>query len=61
VANGYVDIIRSSFVIENEKVLGNRVIAYITPGITDIDTLENFEYLEYQIAKYPELVSRLFG
>ena len=61
VANGYVDIIRSSFVIENEKVLGNRVIAYITPGITDIDTLEDFEYLEYQIAKYPELVSRLFG
>jgi N-acylneuraminate cytidylyltransferase len=60
VANGYVDIIRSSFVIENEKVFGNRVIAYITPGITDIDTLEDFEYLEYKAAKDHTLVSRLF-
>ena len=59
-ANGYVDIIRSSFVIENEKVFGNRVIAYITPGITDIDTLEDFEYLEYKAAKDHTLVSRLF-
>jgi N-acylneuraminate cytidylyltransferase len=60
VANGYVDIIRSSFVIENEKVFGNRVIAYITPVITDIDTLEDFEYLEYQAAKDHTVVSRLF-
>ena len=60
VANGYVDIIRSSFVIENEKVFGNRVIAYITPWITDIDTMKDFEYLEYQAAKDHTIVSRLF-
>ena len=59
-ANGYVDIIRSSFVIENEKVFGNRVIAYITPWITDIDTMKDFEYLEYQAAKDHTIVSRLF-
>jgi len=59
-ANGYVDIIRSSFVIENEKIFGNRVIAYITPWITDIDTMKDFEYLEYQAAKDHTIVSRLF-
>ena len=60
VANGYVDIVKSSYVIENEKVFGNRVIAYMTPEITDIDTLEDFNYLEYQVVKDQTLVSRLF-
>lgn len=60
VANGYVDIVKSSYVIENEKVFGNRVIAYMTPEITDIDTLEDFNYLEYQVEKDQTLVRRLF-
>jgi hypothetical protein len=48
-------------VIYNEKVFGNRVIAYITPQVYEVNTVEDFDYLEYQMAKYPELVSRFFG
>jgi CMP-N,N'-diacetyllegionaminic acid synthase len=59
--NGYVDVYRSRYIIENRKILGNRVHAYITPFITEVDTLEEFEFLEYQIHKNPRLVSRLFN
>ncbi len=59
-ANGYVDIIKTSFVLENKKVHGDKVIGYITPHVFEVDTLEDFDYLEYQVSKKPELVGRLF-
>ncbi len=60
-ANGYVDVYRSSYVIENRRILGDRVIAHVTPSITDIDILEEFYYLEYQIERDPTLIGRLFS
>ena len=59
-ANGYVDIFRSSFVIENKRLLGDRVLAYVTPRIAEVDTFEDFDYLEYQVTMNPRLASRLF-
>ena len=59
--NGYVDIIKSSYVLENCKIHGDRVIAYVTPRIFEADTVEDFDYLEYQVTKDPMLVKRLFG
>ena len=61
IANGYVDIYKSSYVVENKKILGDRVIAYVTPRIFEVDTLEDFDYLEYQMAKKPEIINKLFG
>lgn len=58
--NGYVDIIKSDYVIENGKLFGDRVIAYVTPRIFEVDTLEDFDYLEYQVAKKPPVVKKLF-
>lgn len=58
--NGYVDIIKSSYVLENCKIHGDRVIAYVTPRIFEADTIECFNYLEYQVTKDPMLVKRLF-
>ena len=59
--NGYVDMIRSSYVLENCKIQGDRVIAYVTPRVFEADTAEDFDYLEYQVAKNSMLVKRLFG
>lgn len=61
VANGYVDIYKSSYVVKNKKILGDKVIAYITPRIFEVDTLEDYDYLEYQVEKNPVIVERLFG
>ena len=58
--NGYVDIIKSCYVTENYKVYGDRVIAYVTPRVYEADTFEDFDYLEYQVAKDPMIVKRLF-
>ncbi len=61
VANGYVDIYRSSYIVKNGKILGDKVLAYVTPRILEIDTLDDFDYLEFQAAKSPELINALFG
>ena len=60
IANGYVDIYKSSYVVKNKKILGDKVIAYVTPRIFEVDTLEDFDYLEYQVAKNPAIVKNLF-
>lgn len=58
--NGYVDIVKSSYVIKNKRAFGDKVIALVTPPIVEIDTMDDFSYLEYQIAKEPVTVARLF-
>jgi len=59
-ANGYVDVLRTSFVTKNRKLHGNRVLAFITDRIIEIDTQEDFEYLEYRVSKDKISVDRLF-
>ena len=50
-ANGYVDIIRSKYVIENRRIHGDKVMPFITKPIIEVDTFEDFEILEFQISK----------
>lgn len=59
-ANGYVDIVKSTYAIKHKKVFGDKVIAFVTPPIVEIDTMDDFYYLEYQITKKPATVARLF-
>jgi len=59
-ANGYVDIIKTAYVIESNKMHGDRVIAFITPRVVEVDTVDDFDYLEYLAAKEPIIVNRLF-
>jgi CMP-N,N'-diacetyllegionaminic acid synthase len=58
--NGYVDVIVSSFVMESQKLHGNRVLAYVSPFTVEVDNQDDFELLEYKISKKPSLVNRLF-
>ena len=59
-ANGYVDIIKTAYVLENNKLHGDNVLAFVTPCVVEIDTLSDFDYLEYQVAKDPTVVDRFF-
>ena len=61
VANGYVDIYKSSYVVENKKLLGDKVIAYVTLRILEVDMVEDFDYLEYQVDKNPAIIDEFFG
>lgn len=59
--NGYVDILRSSFVLQNpEKIHGNKVIPFETPRTVEIDSAEDFDYLDYQISRNQNLYNELF-
>lgn len=51
--NGYVDIIRSEYVTKNKRLHGPKIFGFVTPHVTEVDTAEDFEYLEYEIAKRP--------
>ena len=60
-ANGHIDVLRSDFILKNPgKVHGDRVLAKIIKHTSDVDSEEDFKYLEYEVANYPELFNRLF-
>lgn len=59
--NGYVDVLRTSFILDNHMLHGNRVMGYLTDFTTEVDTLDDFKYLEWQINKNEDLLNKLFG
>ena len=59
-ANGYVDVIKTAYVIRNSKLHGDHVIAFVTPHVVEVDTVDDFDYLEYLVAKDPAIVNALF-
>ena len=56
--NGYVDIIRSSFVesAPYATIYGDKILGFMTPFAPEIDTPEDFEYLEFLIARESHLL-----
>ena len=58
--NGYVDVIKTAYVIENNKLHGDHVMAFVTPRVAEVDTIDDFDYLEYLVAKGPMIVNKLF-
>ena len=50
--NGYVDIVRPKFIKENGILCGSKILSFITPTVTEIDRVEDFDYLEYEIKKH---------
>jgi CMP-N,N'-diacetyllegionaminic acid synthase len=59
-ANGYVDVVRSSMIMEHNKLHGDKVHAFVTPPVAEIDTLEDLDYLQYQAERNPAWVEKLF-
>ena len=47
--DGYIDIVRSSHVLNSETLHGNKMLVFESPRCTEIDTVTDFEYLEYEI------------
>ena len=58
--NGYVDILRTSHILENHLLHGNRVMGYVTDFVIEVDTIDDFEFLEWQINKNDEIIMKLF-
>ncbi|TGL10760.1 cytidylyltransferase domain-containing protein [Leptospira meyeri] len=52
IPDGYVDVVKSSFVLNTELFHGNKVIGYVSPACTEVDSPEELDILEFQIKKY---------
>lgn len=49
VPDGYVDIVRRSFIKKTGLLHGDKVIGYISPVCTEVDSLEELKRLEYEV------------
>lgn len=60
-ANGYVDVLSSRFIRSNGLLHGDCVIPFMTPFVVEVDTEEDFAYLEFLHKRYPEIAYELFN
>lgn len=47
VANGVIDLYRKDFILKNKKLFGSKVMAYITKHTDEVDSLEQFKYINF--------------
>ena len=51
IPDGFVDIVKSSFVMNNKEIHGDKMIGFESPVCTEVDSVEEFEYIQYQLDK----------
>ena len=61
VANGYVDVLDPNYILKESKLHGDKILAFQTPVVTEVDSIEDLEYLEWQVTKQPHLLKTVFG
>lgn len=60
-ANGYVDVLSTRFIRHSGLIHGDQVLPFITPSVVEVDTGDDFLYLEYQLSRMPNITSELFN
>jgi CMP-N,N'-diacetyllegionaminic acid synthase len=59
-ANGYVDVLSSAFIRKSGLMHGDHVMPFITPSVVEVDTLDDFDHLEFQLSRMPSFLEKLF-
>jgi CMP-N,N'-diacetyllegionaminic acid synthase len=59
-ANGYVDVLSSAFIRKSGLMHGDYVMPFTTPSVVEVDTLDDFDLLEFQISRNPGVLQKLF-
>jgi CMP-N,N'-diacetyllegionaminic acid synthase len=49
--DGYVDIVRSSCILNEGSLHGNHMLVFESPYCVEVDTKDDFNYLEFQLEK----------
>ena len=57
--NGYIDVLKTSFILRENKLHGDKVLAFTTPFVPEVDTKTDFDYLEFLINRNPQFKYRL--
>ena len=58
--NAYVDVLKTDFILKNKKIHGDRVRAFHTPRVIDIDNQEDFEIASFLAMKDKDLLDDYF-
>jgi N-acylneuraminate cytidylyltransferase len=56
IPDGYVDIVKASYMLNNKKIHGDQMICFESPVCTEVDSAEEFDYIQYQINKNESLL-----
>ena len=49
IPNGYVDIVKATYVMNNSEIHGDSMIGFVSPVCSEVDSIEEFDYIQYQI------------
>jgi N-acylneuraminate cytidylyltransferase len=60
-ANGYVDVLNPEFILKEHKLHGDKIFAFKTPVVTEVDSPSDLEYLNWEVQQNQELVKLVFG
>lgn len=60
-ANGYVDVLSTSFILENNEIHGKKILPFITRPAYEVDSIEDFDYLEYLASNSQAIINKLFN
>ena len=60
-ANGYVDILKTEFILKSGCIHGNLVIPFLTSNTVEIDCEDDFNYLNFLINQNPNIIKKLFS
>jgi len=56
IPDGYVDVLKTSFIMESGTLHGNKMIGFVSPVCAEVDRTEDFEFLEFELKKGNEPV-----
>jgi N-acylneuraminate cytidylyltransferase len=51
IPDGYIDIVKASFILDNREIHGDKMIGFESPVCTEVDSIEEFDYIQYQLDK----------
>jgi CMP-N,N'-diacetyllegionaminic acid synthase len=49
IPNGYVDVLKKSFMLNHFEIHGSKILGFESPVSTEVDSNEEFEYIQYQL------------
>ena len=56
IPNGYVDILKMVFIEKSRLLHGNKMVGFVSPACVEVDNMEDFEFLEFELQKGNSLV-----
>ena len=56
IPDGYVDVLKTSFITTSHQLHGNNMIGFVSPDCVEVDSARDFEFLEYELKNKNNLV-----